>query len=546
MKRLRSMEKSIENSHNDSVLPVDGASEAQRSRTPRGESAIFGETKHQPVLVTQQIVETDFAELQDGSLVEMIEDPALPSRTTFAVYKDGKVQYDHEVKTSNAMYVPLRGNSEIVRNVRLPRGVESYGSVQSLLTQIFWILNQCVEMDPMYTFLLANFVLCSWVIDRLTVAPYVAIVGLSGAGKTTLLRILDLLCRRSILIADVSSAAFYRVSDQICPTLLLDEADNIGQRRNLLRLLRVGSTPDFTVLRNGRSFKSYGARVISWAELPNDPDLNSRCIVVPLQESKRNDLKRTTDPEIQKACADVQKQLQQYRFDFHVLNSTKLLRVEGDERLHGHSRDLYEALALANGDEKLCKRLVEAFEILQEQNSEPLLPTYTAVLRTLFFLVHSSQYYDDQQLTSVGDLAGHVNFVLESRGERCRVTPREVGGILTTLSIPKRRCSWGFRVWLGRKEEKRIHDLVFRYGLDNSFKPSLLNSSSAYGFKIVRTYDNCECCRLLHRADLETTQMSETSFGVMDSRWAPSPVKTKDLSIPSSELSERCERTITI
>ena len=285
------------------------------------------------------------------------------------------------------------------------------------------------------------------------------------------------------MTADISSAAFYNVCDQLTPTLLIDEAATAGQKSNLLHLLRAGFTPGVVALRKNQSFKSYGAKVVSWIELPDDAALDSRCIVVPLQESTRS-LKSVTDPDFQKAAEDLQKKLLKYRFD--KLNSLTLPSVEGADRLHGRTRDLYEALALANGDPNSCKQLVNAFEILQEQNSEPLSPNQAAVLRTLFSLVHSSQYYNDNQFTSVGDLAGFVNYELKSRGERFCVNPRAVGAVLKSFGIPTHRHSWGCKIWVTRREEERIHDLVFRYGLDNSFDPPAPHPSSPYHLEIVR------------------------------------------------------------
>lgn len=46
-----------------------------------------------------------------------------------------------------------------------------------------------------------------------------------------MLKILRLLCRRSLLTADVSSAAFYRACGRLIPTLLIDETATAGTSR---------------------------------------------------------------------------------------------------------------------------------------------------------------------------------------------------------------------------------------------------------------------------------------------------------------------------
>lgn len=53
------------------------------------------------------VVEMDFAELPDGTLVEMIEDPANPAAFLLAVYQRGSVHYAAEWRDGNRILVPL-------------------------------------------------------------------------------------------------------------------------------------------------------------------------------------------------------------------------------------------------------------------------------------------------------------------------------------------------------------------------------------------------------------------------------------------------------
>ena len=443
----------------------------RRNRAERPQT-VLGEKRRGPALVTPPIVETSVAELEDGTIVEMIEDPDIASGTALAVYKGGNVHYMQQVKSKKAILVPFPRSSEIVKNVQLPSGVEPYESPKSLLLQMRLIFDQCVELPGMYSFLLANFVLSTWVIERLPAFPYVAIVGLPESGKTILLKILGLLCRRSILTADITSAAFYDVCDQLSPTLLIDETATARNASNLYHLLNAGYTPGMTALRRGRSFKAHGARVMSWIELPENAALNSRCIVIPLCETERTDLKKPTDFQILKAADHLRKQLLQFRFE--RLNSMTLPRIQGQACLRSRTRDLFEALALPSSDPIIGEELARIFAILQEQNREPLSPHQTAVLRTLFRWVHTIRHQTRNHLSAVGDLAGMVNRDLKLRRECFRVSPRKVGAILTSFGmINKRRTRWGWVVFFDRREEEKIHRLVFRHGLDNSYDDPL-------------------------------------------------------------------------
>jgi hypothetical protein len=101
------------------------------------------------------------------------------------------------------------------------------------------------------------------------------------SGKTTAMRILALLCRRSLPTTDISSAGLYDVCHRMSPTLLIDETRTAGDLRKLLHLLRSSSARGFVALRKDKARMAFVPKILSWVELPNDPMLNSRCVIVP-------------------------------------------------------------------------------------------------------------------------------------------------------------------------------------------------------------------------------------------------------------------------
>lgn len=444
-----------------SIPPLDdeqGSHEGTGRRTRLADGR-----ERQPTLISAPVVETDFAELEDGSLLETIEDPSNSSRSLLAVYKDGEVRFTDRLQSGARVLVPIPRDRHVIKHVRLARGTKPYKSARWLLREIDLIISRCLDLDECSTTLLANFVLSTWFIDRLPVAPYLSFVGLPRSGKSTALSILRLLCRRSLLTADITSAAFYRVCEDLTPTLLIDETSTAGANRILFHLLRTGTTRDAVALRKNESFKTFGAKVISWTELPNDAALNSRCILIPLQETHRTDLAKPSDPEIVHAADDLQEQLLQFRFEkFKTLNPST---IPGDEQLHSRTRDLYTALALPVGeDTDACKFLVACFRVQQVSNREPLSPRQTAVLQYLFYVIHHPDAKGDY---GIGQLTTGVNSLLVTQDERFRMSPREVGAVLTSLGLTKRqRTNTGWYVWLDRQAQKQIHELATAYGFD--------------------------------------------------------------------------------
>jgi hypothetical protein len=171
---------------------------SQNKSTPR--SSIENAEIPRPI----KIVEVDFCELTDGTVLEMIEDPDDATKSHLAVSKNGQVRCVERLKVGNRVFVPLPRNTAILRNLRLPNGVESLESALDLFFRIMYFLYRTVELSPSQQILLSCFILSTWFVEKLPFAPYAAFVGPPGSGKTTALRVLNLLCRRSLLTSDIA------------------------------------------------------------------------------------------------------------------------------------------------------------------------------------------------------------------------------------------------------------------------------------------------------------------------------------------------------
>jgi hypothetical protein len=425
------------------------------------------------------VSEIDFAELKDGTLVELVEDSRNSGQTCFAVWKDGEVRFVDRLEQDGQVFVPLSRKNEILGRLRLSSAARPYGSVQALLRGLESLISQCVSVDPKYAVVLADFVLSTWLVDRLGVAPYLSVVGLPQSGKTTLLSVLSLLCRRSLLIADITSPSFYQACAHFMPTILIDEAGSVDNNRTLRHILRSGTNRDVLAVRRNRIFHSYGAKVISWLEPPDDPALNSRCILIPMFESKSTALVRPDDPKVRQIAADLQAQLLRFRLENY--KAVKPAAVAGDEVLRPRTRDLLRTLSAAHAqDAERTQGLLKFFESGQAVPAEPLRSEQNAVLRALFALIHPGKFHS----VHIGDLTGNVNLFLQKVGERS-LLPRKVGAVLTSLGFAnKRRTNSGWVLYLSQQDAEKLHQLAACYGIDG-FKDRFLGMSP----------EDCSLCR---------------------------------------------------
>jgi len=69
-------------------------------------------------VTTKPVIETDFAELPDGTLLDTVRDPSNPARTLLAVYRDQNVHSADPFEADDRICVPISRTREILRHVR--------------------------------------------------------------------------------------------------------------------------------------------------------------------------------------------------------------------------------------------------------------------------------------------------------------------------------------------------------------------------------------------------------------------------------------------
>jgi hypothetical protein len=419
-----------------------------------------------------QVREVAFAELGDGTLVEVIEDPDDPRRTRFAIAKRGRVRFADWVKLNGEVLVPISRSAVGFSDVKLPTGVRPYGSVTNLAAWTYYFLKCSLDVSDLSCFVLAAFVLYSWLADRLLPAVYLSIVGLPQSGKSTLLELLSTICRQPLFVTDISAAAVYQACRQFSPTLLIDEVEWHSSKGSgsLRQQMRAGTGRSSHSLRVRGSASSFGPKVFSSLEPSTDPALNSRCLQIIMTETLKRGLLKPGHPSMLACASDLRQRLLKFRFNRY--GSIRPATFPGLEELRPRSRDLFACLSAPMARSKILSRyLLDFIRDHHDPTTREALGTgMDAMLTVVFEFLH--QFPSSSVRVKV--LAQLANSFLRSRNERLVLNDKLAGTTLSSLGFRSRkRTNQGWVLMLDSETEKRAHQLFRTHGITHLLQSDL-------------------------------------------------------------------------
>lgn len=394
----------------------------------------------------------------DGTVVDLVRGPAKSAALKLLVCKDGmaSVVCDKLLK-DGVLLVPPAIEPSLGRTLQFPSGLGKRRSARELFDALTEDFFRYVHLDEDSLFLVVAFVLSTHFIDDFPVAPYLALTGRLGSGKTTLLTLLHCMCRRAFMVGDVTPSGLYRIMERYKPTLLIDEceSDYFASSRVLRKMLRIGTALGVPVIRYGKAYDVFGAKVICGEWPLADAALASRCLHVNLIPSDLS-LERLDRFARESLAAKHQPDLLSYAI--HNRDVVKAWHRIEAPAFSARSRDLVLPLAAAmGGDAFLEKRLVQIlaqqdYETRQDLKAEPL----AVLVRTLYQMSHEGR-------SSAS--AGGIALAMERWGG-CNYSPRRTGSMVRSLRLKTISLgSIGRGILLEPSTRRSIHRLARDFGL---------------------------------------------------------------------------------
>lgn len=178
-----------------------------------------------------------------------------------------------------------------------------------LLSNISLVVSRFIVCDEEVTDAVALWIIMTWLIDVVHVAPLAVITSPEKrCGKTQLLTILGKLSYRPLQASNISPAALYRCIEAWQPTLLLDETDAFLKENEELRgVINSGHTRDnaYVIRTVGddhtpKRFSTWGAKALSGIGHLSDT-LMDRAIILELRRKLAHEKKerlRHAEPDL--------------------------------------------------------------------------------------------------------------------------------------------------------------------------------------------------------------------------------------------------------
>jgi hypothetical protein len=394
--------------------------------------------------------------LPDGTFVELVRKDESGALGLLTWDGTSDTLADH-IWCKGRNYIPIALDPTIRRAMRFPSRTMAYGSTPELFTDLCRVIARFHDLPERLILHVAYFIFATWLIDWIPVAPFLSILAPPTAPSVPLLQLLALLCRRSLLLGELSPAGLCTLPMDLKPTLLVSAVE---LSTSLQRLLRATSHQGAYIARGGQALDLYCSKVVCSQEPLHDPSLIGLAVQIALAPTHR--CLPVLDAQVSAQIADeFQARLLHYRLTNHPDVRTPNIDVVG---LTAPTQSVARSLAACLvGAEELQSGVVPLLlpqdEEIQVERSAGL---ESVVLEALLFCCHDG----DRSSVRAAELAEIANTILAGRGRGLQISPETVGWKLKALGFRTKSIgSGGKGLYLLDEIRTRIHKLARDYAV---------------------------------------------------------------------------------
>ena len=396
----------------------------------------------------------------DGTAIELVADPSDSRRLSLLLWDGTKSIVAPQIEHRGRRYEPISLEPSVVRAVIWPASGRDYGSTRELFNSIVGLIAKHFGFSESLARLLVHFIFATWFSDRLTLAPSLAIVGLAIADGIRLLRFLRCVCRRSLLLAEVSRSDLLSLPLLLCPTLLLDRPKLTGPLR---RFMATSNRRGLAAVRGGRILEVCCPKVFHFGTAGVPQGISSGVIQVTLPPGL--EFQELGDDVLHAVAIEFQGKLLGYRISKQMkfcvsrLRGTNFTR-EAQELAMNLAACIVDDAELAVG---VVPLMLQQDEHLRQQLDHQI---EAAIVEAVLACCHENE----KDRVQVKEVAALANTILCARGEVVEYSPEEVAHRLDALELFRTRTSAGSFLILSRETREQVHALAWSYGVPSAQK----------------------------------------------------------------------------
>ena len=362
----------------------------------------------------------------DGSMIDMIGS-VQGGNPRLMLWNGSKEIIGSLVEHDGRLYEPAPINSSVLRELSLSTRCRPHGSTREFLAEIYKLVANFVGLEEKSVALVSRIVLCSSLIDAVSVAPALIIVGPDTARANRLVALLRCLCRHALPLTGVTPAGLCSLPSGARFTYLISQTSMSDKLR---LLLGHASNRDRRIPSRGRLLDLFGVQVIHSDSVPAGELWPHRSIQISMIPTGRELPNFDLDTQRQ-IMGDFQPRLLSFRRA--NLGAARKLRFDAS-KFSFALRDLALSLAAATPDDAELQS--ELFGLLQEHDAEIRSGAWielNCVMLEALLVGRESPGGD----IYVADLAEIAQEILRRRGEReAEIDPGVFGKKLKLLGFP--------------------------------------------------------------------------------------------------------------
>lgn len=362
----------------------------------------------------------------DGSMIELIG-RVHHGNLALMLWDGARETAGSRVEHSGRFYEPARFDGTVLRELTLPTHCCAHGTTRELLAETCSLLTTLAGLQEKSASLVGRIILCSALVDAVSVAPALMIVGPDTARGNRLVELLHCLCRHSLRLTGATPAGFCSLPSGVRFSYLISQSSISDKLR---KLLDDASTCDRKIPSRGRLLDLFGVQVIQSDSVFVGDSWPPRSIQVSMIP-KAQELP-VFAPEEQLRITD---EFQAKLLSFRRANLSVARKLQFDvSKFTPALRNLARSMAAATPDDTGLQ--TEVFELLRERDAEIRSEQWTAPNSVAIEAVLVTGQESPGGFIYVADLAAVAQEIMRRRGEeKAEINPAVFGKTLKVLGF---------------------------------------------------------------------------------------------------------------